>query len=417
MIELSVELEQLGMSFRVIVQPLGAEFLFRDVVTDGEMRGDVAVSHGGRHLFRSSSTLTLTGRDRIAKVAGELDGGDGAAWRRATFSAVERVLNAVENLGTGVDLRTATAATAHTATVLDEFWPAAATSLVMPRSAGKSTLARAAAVSIASGKEILPGLRPMQPGPVLYVAGEDPVVEFHARNVDEICRGAGLTRSRLANPIHLFDARGRSLNRIARSLAERAQECVAVILDSKQALEGSLVEGNIRAQDSAFWNGIDQIERPTLLLGHPNRADRQSWSKADGSMAGSDVSGDRARCVWKGTYEDDEDATLISSARRYTLDCVKWSHGPTFRSVSFAIERTFAHPEGWTLRFVASDRIVIRDAVRPGRPTTVYAATADAYRGGARTPELLAKALGLDYDTARMRLTRYREQLMQEIGE
>jgi len=209
---------------------------------------------------------------------------------------------------------------------------------------------------------------------------------------------------------------GITLHRIARNLAERAQDCVAVILDSKQALEGAIVEGNVRDRDNLFWAAVDQIERPTLTLLHPNRQDRQAWSHSDGSPAGSDVTGDRLRCLWKGDMVDDPDATLVSSTRRYTLYNRKWSHGPRFAPVSFAIERRFVGGAGWSFRFTSSEPVVVAAPPRSGRPQTVYAETAAAYRAGAQTPEAMAKALNIGYDTARMRLNRYRDQIEQEAG-
>ena len=153
MSEQTVDLEQVGMSYRVTVAPLGAELLFRDVVVAGDLRADVTVAHQGRHLFRSTTTLALTGRDRVAKTAAELDSGDGEAWRRAVFAATEAVLEAEESLGGAVDLRFAPAARPDTAMIMDDFWPAATSVLVGPNEAGKSTIARAVALSIATGRD------------------------------------------------------------------------------------------------------------------------------------------------------------------------------------------------------------------------------------------------------------------------
>jgi hypothetical protein len=90
--------------------------------------------------------------------------------------------------------------------------------LVSPGDAGKSTIARALAVSLASGLVVIPGMTPVgDPRPTLYVAGEDPVAYWHARSVESICRGLEITRSSLAQPIELFDASGRPLHRIVQA--------------------------------------------------------------------------------------------------------------------------------------------------------------------------------------------------------
>ncbi len=280
-----IALQRLGPSYRVDARPLGARFVFRDVRTDRELAADVTVSLGSRHVFRTTVTLSLAGRDKIAKTAAELTRGDVSAWRLATFAAVEAILEAEEQLGTPVDLRTASltlpAGGLH---VARPFWPVGSLALTSPGDAGKSTMARALAVSLAGAVAVMPGIEPIgRPRPVLYVAAEDPVAYWHGRSVEAICRGIGMNRRDLPEPIELFDARGRPLHRIARAIAERAADFGAVILDSQQALLAQVdASGGIRDRDSLFWHAVDQSERPTLIIAHPNRADARDWQRADG---------------------------------------------------------------------------------------------------------------------------------------
>ncbi len=257
---------------------------------------------------------------------------------------MEAVLEAEEGLGGGVDLRREPTSNAEPLFLAWPVWPSGPSLLVMPGEAGKSTIARAIGVSINAGVEIIPGIRPTRTGPVLYVAAEDPAAFWHARNVEAICRGAGLDRRSIAHGVLLFDARGRALHRIARSIAERAADYAAVILDSHQALLQSSEQGGVRDRDSLFWNALDQIGKPTLILAHPNRADRQRWEKADGSMAGSDVNRDRARMSWRGRWRD-EPAVPGTSFRRYGLDCTKFSHGPRPAPFSFAAGGEFGRDD------------------------------------------------------------------------
>lgn len=409
-----VRVERIGLAYRVRVPGLDAEFVFRDPVLGSSHRADVEVAHAGRHLFRSPSDLSLRGRDQLAKTAAELDSGDGEAWRAATFAAVEAVIAAEEAFDGVVDLRHTDPARGADV-VIDPVYPAAATVAVAPNQAGKSTLVRALAVAVASGKAVLPGCRPVRVGPVLYLVGEDPAPDYHARNLAEICRGAGLDLARLSHRIDFYPMRGRSLRQVARAVAERAPDYAALFLDSYQAALGPS-DGDLRDRDGSYWNAVDEIGHPLFTIGHPNRADRRTWARADGSLAGSDVGQDRARCAWKVVWEDEPDATLVRSTRRYTLECVKWSHGPRFDPVSFALERTFVQPEGWTFRFRPAEPITTHDEIAAGRPSSVYAATLAAYRAGARTPPELARALGLDYETAKKRLQRYAAQLTEEAG-
>jgi hypothetical protein len=414
-----VFLERLGPSYRAIVRPLGARFTFRDVRTDRDLSADVTVNLAGRHLFRSTVTLSLTGREKVAKVAAELaGGGNGEAWRRATFAAVEGVLEAEERLGAPVDLRSASLALpAGGLHVVRPIWPHGSMVLVMPGDGGKSTIARALAVSIAGGITVIPGIEPIgPPRPVLYVAGEDPVAYWHSRSIESICRGLEIDRASIAEPIELFDARGRPLHRIARAIAERAADFGAIILDSQQALLSQTDQaGGIRDRDGLFWNAIDEIERPTCILAHPNRADAKTWRQADGRVAGSEVNRDRARMLWRGTWEDDS-AAVGTSCRRYTLENVKNNHGAREAPLGFAAWWELV-PEGdpGILRFMATDPTAAAGA--PREPTPLEQTTLDAFRAGNTTPAALGKALGIATNAAKSRLWRLREAgLIKEEG-
>ena len=407
------ELDRIGPSYRVTVG--GLTLTFREVRTDRELAADVAVAYGDRHLFRTTSTLSLTTRDKLARTAAELAGiGSGDAkerMRRDVFAAVELVLAAEEQIGQAIDLRTAPltlpAGGLHVARPL---WPAGSLLLVSPGDAGKSTLARALAVSLASGREVIPGITPVgDPRPVLYVAAEDPVAHWHARSLEAVCRGMGIERVRLPQPVELFDARGRPLHRIARSLAERATSYGAVILDSQQALLAQVdVGGGIRDRDSLFWHAVDQSDAPVLIIAHPNRADSRNWQSADGRVAGSEVNRDRARMAWRMTWKD-EPAVLGTSFRRYTLVNVKSTHGPKEPMLGFAAAWQYGiDGDPGTLRFTASEPDATAD---PAGLTPVEISTLHAYRAGADTPAALAEACQISPATAKKRLQRLRSKL------
>jgi hypothetical protein len=399
-----VTLERTGPSYFVTARPLGARFVFRDVRTDRDLTADVTINWDGRHLFRTTVTLSLQGRDKIAKTAAELARGKGDAWRRATFAAVEAVLAAEERLGSPIDLRradlTLPSGGLH---VARPFWPVGSVVLVAPGDSGKSTIARAVAVSMASGAPVIPGIDPVgDPRPVLYVAGEDPVPYWHSRSVEAICRGAGIDRRTMAHPIELFDARGRPLHRIARAIAERAADFGAVILDSQQALLAQLDgSGGIRDRDSLFWHSLDQLDRPTLVIAHPNRADSRDWQRADGRIAGSEVNRDRARMAWRATFRD-ELAVAGTSYRRYTLENVKNNHGAKEPALAFAAAWEFGDPG--VLRFHASEAVT--EGPKLGAELS---AALEQYKAGHTTPGPLAEALGITYNTAKSRLRLLRE--------
>lgn len=413
--------ERLGPSYAVTVRPLGAVFVFRDVRTAGELAADIRVGLGDRHLFRTTTTMTLTGRATIAKVAAEMArSGDLDAWRRATFAAVEAVLAAEEQLGAPVDLRSAPitlpAGGLH---LVRPFWPSGSMMIVAPGDMGKSTIMRAVAVSLASGRTVIPGIEPVgQPRPVLYVAGEDPTAYWHSRSIEAICRGLELDRRSLAEPIELFDARGRSLPRIARAIAERASSFGAIVLDSHQSLLPSLGgAGDVRDRDTAFWAAVDQMERSVAIAAHPNRADARGWDKADGRIAGSEVNRDRVRMAWRGTFEDQK-AVAGTSYRRYTLANVKNTHGPKEPPLSFAASWVFGQGEDTGIvRFMPADPVEDDQPASKELPPAL-AETLRHYRAGATTPAALRELMPeLSDDAARQRLRRVRVHLGEEQDE
>lgn len=417
-------IDRFGQGWKVQVPSNNIEFIFRNAsIAISAPHAEVTISHKGRHLFRSTSELAIGGRDKMAKTAAEIDlrllnGSSlkGEIWRLATFAAVETMQAAESSLTGGVDLRYAAAAMPSNDMLVSSVFPAANTILVMPNEAGKSTMARALALSLVTGRVIIPGCEPKIIGPVLYVAGEDAFAQFHARALDELARGTGVDHRTAPHPIVMYDTGGRSLARIAAGVAERAVDAAAVILDSHQALLGMANDSGIRDRDSNFWSAVDQIGKPTFTLAHPNRADRLNWSHADGSVAGSDVNQDRARCRWQGRWKDDDDEPMQLHRRRYTLECRKWTHGPKFASVSFSINRFQANGTGdWHTSFKESYELSKdgRDTgTNPvGRPPTAFSETIEAYRAGATTAKELAAALGISQENAKKRLQRFREDL------
>ena len=406
--DIATKIETIGPSYRVTVDSLGATFVFRDVRVDKDLAADVAVSHGGRHLFRSTSALSITGRKNIARTAAEMDSGDYRAWLGATFAAAEAVMEAVEQLASGVDLRYSPLVTDRPAWTARPFWPDGAGFLIMPGDAGKSTIIRAVAVSICSGREIIPGIVPLVRGPVLLVVAEDPSQRSHTFSIEAICRGAGIDRSSLEYPIILVPSKGRPLHRLVRSLAERAADAAGVILDAQQGLLAIGEQGNIRDQAALFWNAIDELDRPAFVIAHPNLEQARNWNRSDGRGAGSEVNRDRPRISWAGHWAD-EKAVAGSSFRRYTLTCTKYNNGPHPSPLSFGMSWRYSlgDDDPGEVSFSPCQPVVRVRKTDAGALSPAMQETLDAYRAGATTAAKLQEALGLaTYETAHTRLIR-----------
>jgi hypothetical protein len=392
---------RLGPTYRVVVDPPGLTMTFRDVRTDGELAADVSIGVDDRHLFRTTTTLSLTTRDRLAKTAAEFAGASANVFREAVFAAVEAVLAAEETLCDEVDLRTAPLTGAGSLFVARPVWETGPTVLVAPGDSGKSTFARAVAVSVAGNLETIPGIAPAVTGPILYVAGEDAVAVWHARAIEAICRGIGVNRATLAYPIVLFDSTGKPIHRIARAIAERAADFAGVVLDPLSAF---LAAGDqVRDRDNLFWRAVDTIERPAFIIAHPNLAQSRRWEEADGRIAGSELNRDRVRLAWAARWKD-EPAIAGSSFRRYTVVNTKRNHGPELPPLAFAVTWEFGRGEDdpGTVRFLPSEAFT---PVKNGATLTrAQVETLTAIKGGATTPALLADALHLNQNTAKSRL-------------
>lgn len=416
---LLVNLERRGQSYVVTVAPMGVEMIFRDVRVDSGVSADVTVVHRGRYVVRSGPMqMGLTGRNTLAKTVYALSGkaSDETTWRGALEEAFRLVSEAEETLGGGVDLREANPTPPGSFWIAGRFWVNGPTVLVAPGKSGKSTIARALAVSLAEGREVIPGIVPRVTGPVLYVAAEAPTVSMHSRNLIAICAGLGIDRRRLGNSIVLLPTYGRPLHRIARSIAERAADFAGIILDSKGALESTSEHvAGVRERDALFWNALDQLGKATLIVAHPNREDAKRWNaRGEGRVAGSEVSRDRTRMSWRATWRD-EKAVEGESYRRYTLSNTWFNDGPTQASIGVAMQWRFGFNDDdpGVVSFHATDPLEPHDEGNGERsaPTVpvgeVMQSTLDAWQAGVRTAAALRELNpDLDAATARSRLRR-----------
>lgn len=402
-----VTIEALGpSSWRVHTTP--GTFTFRSVEAHRDLHADIEVRTGDLFLLRTGTSLGLTARATLTRAlwAAVREGvGTELMWREAVSDAIHAVLEAVEQLGSGIDLRHGDIGAIGNRWGAEPLTCSGATQWVMPGESGKSTLARAVAVSTVSGRVVIPGVFPRVVGPVAYVASEAAALADHLLSVEAICRGLGIVRSQLEHRIELIPTRGQPLHRIARAIAERAKDCAMVVLDAQQGL---LPTGDAGVRDGAalYWNALDEIGLPSLTISHPNRAASQNWGQADGRAAGAEVHRDRARLAWSGQWSD-ELAVAGTSYRRYTLVCTKANAGPRPGAVSFAAGWQFPVHDRDSGVLTFTDTEPVEHHQRAGEDSTATEReTIAAIRAGATTPAPLAKALGIEVNAAKSRIRR-----------
>jgi hypothetical protein len=365
-----------------------AEFTFRNVTTHRDLSADITVMAGPTRILRSTNSLSLTGRTSFAKacVSRAMGYGSPELWADAVFMAFEAILDAQETLGDGADLRTHPVSSMTQEFLFEPIWPLGPSLLVAPGEIGKSTLARAMAVSLATGCEVIPGMLPRTTGPVLYIAAEDVQPGAHARSIEAICRGAGIDRATIPYLIRFQPVTGQELHHIASTIAEMAADYVGVILDAQQGLMA--VGEQVRNETTIFWNAIDQIGRPVFVVSHPNKMNSQQWADSDGRAAGSEVTRDRPRMTWMMSTKP-----LPSASGTYhsvmTLANTKNNDGPRYEA-PIHIGRTWS--PGMVSFSPASAPPKTAPAVRPTKHVAVMETLARLWGEGKRSVTTVQQA-------------------------
>jgi hypothetical protein len=312
------------------VDSLLAGFVFRNVKTTHTPSADVEVFVYGERVLTTPITLSLTGRRELAKevFARSLERESLEYWKVATNLAFEAILDAARAPNATTDIsNVAMSPGDRELWVLEGLVTVGANSIIAPGAFGKSTIARAACVSVASGRIVLPDIIPRLTGPVLYVVSEDANMATHVLNVNRIKEGAGITGP-LAYPIIFLPSVGQPLHQIVQSIAERARDYALVVLDAQSGLMASSGYGGVRSDATDFHNDIDSIGRPVFLTGHPAMNGAMNWDQSDGRSAGSEIHRDRVRMshgLWRRRLQPAVGSPPLSVVK---LGCTKFNDGP-----------------------------------------------------------------------------------------
>lgn len=276
-------------------------------------------------------------------------------------------------------------------------WPVIPSSrpgmVVGPSGQGKSGFAAFAGLSVVTGLTLHPRLEPRAEGPVLYIGQEEDKEQWAAR-LHQICRGHDI-----ALPKHYYYLKlaSGSLLDSAERIAELAstKHAVLIIVDSAQATWG--MEGDsVRGYASQWYNAVDQLGVPALVVEHPNAAD----TKKPASMsfaAGSSVKRDRVGHQW--ALKSVEMPVRSDEPLRYHVTLTDTKRNYVARQPDITYE-TVIHGYEW-MRFVEADEMSAETIVSGSRNADLIAGmlrTVDqAHQEGFTTMEI-AKNLGMKDD-------------------
>ena len=164
------------------------------------------------------------------------------------------------------------------------------TVLVGDGGTGKSTLALALAVCVAAGAEVLPGVRPVRSGPVLYMDWEDRA-HVHAARLRKICNGLGIS---CPEEVY-YQEMSMPLGDVVEEVQERVARTGAVlcICDSLALAAGGEPEEGKSAIN--YFRSVNSLRVTNLSVAHVAKADlREGEVRPYGSV----FVRNSARAVW-----------------------------------------------------------------------------------------------------------------------
>jgi hypothetical protein len=314
--------EKAGMGYRLVLPRLGTELIIERLKHEGgHLNGDLIVkttlpgarTHDGvLHTARFNLTATATrgtiGRYLAARVEGRKE--DALDWVGFVEELCNRVM-AAERDAEPIQRTNGISHPDSSELLLRPFLPVGMpTSLYADGMAGKSLLALAMGLTVASGHAVIPGLTARRTGPVLYLDWETdfPVIDVRQKRLSA---GAGLPPQTIL------------YRRCRRTLAEIAEEVsrvvadegvILVVVDSVTMAMGAGKE-NSDAADSTlrFYGALAAIGGTSLTIDHVAKG--SDGTKPYGSIYRSNL----ARATWfmKKVAEDDEVAHVVLTHEKH----------------------------------------------------------------------------------------------------
>lgn len=169
----------------------------------------------------------------------------------------------------------------------------ACTVLFADGASGKSLLALAMAVSVATGEEIIPGVLPMRTGPVIYWDWEWDA-ESHAERLQAVCAGAKID---VPHGMIFYQREMASVLEAAPRMRKRVAEtgAVFIVADSLGFARGG--EPNSADLTTRMFTQLRTLSVPVLALDHLDKNSIKE-GKAEASF-GSIYTRNSARMMWR----------------------------------------------------------------------------------------------------------------------
>lgn len=272
-------------------------------------RQDPGMPNPVRILTSSCDLLTAAQRTRFAEEASRrldrAEGGEGAK-DAGRVAAITTMLDALLERITEVRYELDMVSLEDVATPTDltpkyAVWPLVPSArpglLIAPSGSGKSTLAGGVALSVVTGVDVVPGISARVNGPVVYIGQEEDAEQMKVR-ILMLMKGHQIDAS--LRDFNYMKLRGGSLLDSAEMVAEACSNVGAklVIVDSAQATWGGNEDGNVREYASRWFNAIEMLEVPALIIDHPSLAGMRQKNGQELMAAGTSVKRDRSGHVW-----------------------------------------------------------------------------------------------------------------------
>jgi hypothetical protein len=261
----------------------------------GEVRAELRILVNGRHLSAGSFNLSsLVARAQTTKLltarAPQFPWGDILERLCVSVLAAERTGSPATMIGKRVSA-------AAEPRLLPPLLPAGHASVLFgPGGSGKSTLVAAAAVSIASGAEVIPGFRPLGPQPVGVFDWESCADDW-SNLVAGIAEGAGIEAPRLPY-LAMTRPLADDVERLAEVVAEHAIR-LAIVDSVGLALGIGREAGDPADAVLRMHQALRHLGVTSVLVDHVAGADIAAGTTAASRPYGSVYKLNAARDVWE----------------------------------------------------------------------------------------------------------------------